>query len=146
MFFNWALRHEGVLWKWRYSSTHSLTSAIDGCEGSASHPGRFVSSERTPGTHWIGGWMGPRAVLDAVVKRKIPSPRRESSPRTQIVQPLAQRYTDWAITALTFHNYKDKHILTLCVVRSENYVTKQLLNMRSELFVILIQFHERVTW
>jgi hypothetical protein len=34
---------------------------------------------------------GPRAVLDAVVKRKIPSPRRESNP---IVQPLAQRYID----------------------------------------------------
>jgi hypothetical protein len=25
----------------------------------------------------IGGWVGPRAVLDAVVKRKIPSPHRE---------------------------------------------------------------------
>jgi hypothetical protein len=32
---------------------------------------------------------GPRAVLDAVVKRKIPSPRRESNPRTLIVQPVA---------------------------------------------------------
>jgi hypothetical protein len=40
--------------------------------------------------------MGPRAVLDAVVKRKIPSPRRESNPRTPIAQPVAQRYTDWA--------------------------------------------------
>jgi hypothetical protein len=28
---------------------------------------------REPGTHWIGGWVGPRAVLDAAVKRKIPS-------------------------------------------------------------------------
>jgi hypothetical protein len=44
--------------------------------------------------------MGPTAVLDAVVKRKIPSPRRESNPRTPIVQPVAQRYTDWAIAAL----------------------------------------------
>jgi hypothetical protein len=44
--------------------------------------------------------VGPRAVLDAVVKRKIPSPRRESNPRTPIVQPVAQRYTDWDITAL----------------------------------------------
>jgi hypothetical protein len=34
-------------------------------------------------THWIGGWVGPRAVLDAVVKRKIPIPRRESNPRTR---------------------------------------------------------------
>jgi hypothetical protein len=29
-----------------------------------------------------------------------PSPRRESNPGTPIVQPVAQRYTDWAITAL----------------------------------------------
>jgi hypothetical protein len=34
-----------------------------------------------------------RAVLDAVVKRKIPSPGRESNPRTAIVQPVAQRFT-----------------------------------------------------
>jgi hypothetical protein len=38
--------------------------------------------------------MGLRAVLDAVVKRKIPSPRRESNPRTPTVQSIAQRYTD----------------------------------------------------
>jgi hypothetical protein len=44
-------------------------------------------------THWIGGWVGPRAVLDAVVKRKIPSPRQESNPRTPIVQLVAQGYT-----------------------------------------------------
>jgi hypothetical protein len=29
--------------------------------------------------------VGPRAVLDSVVKRKIPSPRRESNPRTPII-------------------------------------------------------------
>jgi hypothetical protein len=35
--------------------------------------------------------VGTRAVLDAVVKRKIPSPRWESNRRTPIVQPVAQR-------------------------------------------------------
>jgi hypothetical protein len=60
-------------------------------------PGHFTPRERAPGTHWIGGWVGPRAVLEAVVKRRIPSPRRESNPRTPIVQLVAQRYTDWAI-------------------------------------------------
>jgi hypothetical protein len=30
---------------------------------------------------------------------KIPNPYRESNPRTPIVQPVAQHYTDWAITA-----------------------------------------------
>jgi hypothetical protein len=38
--------------------------------------------------------IGPRAVLDAVMKRKIASPRRESNPITPIVQPIAQRYTE----------------------------------------------------
>jgi hypothetical protein len=49
---------------------------------------------KIPGTHWIGDWVGLRAVLDVVVKRKIPSLCRESNPRTPIVQPVAQRYTD----------------------------------------------------
>jgi hypothetical protein len=80
--------------EWRYSSTHSLT-ALDGGEWSASRPGHFTSKERVPGTHWIGGWVGSIAVLDAVVKRKIPSPRRESNPRTPIVQPVAQRYRQY---------------------------------------------------
>jgi hypothetical protein len=78
-----------------------LTSVLDGGEWSASRPGRFIPRERTPGTHWIGSWVGPTAVLDTVVKRKIPSPRRESNPRSPIVQPVAQLYTDWAVTALT---------------------------------------------
>jgi hypothetical protein len=54
-----------------------LTSALDGGEWSASRPGRFTPRERTARIHWIGGWVGPRAVLDAVVERKIPSPRQE---------------------------------------------------------------------
>jgi hypothetical protein len=81
-------------WERRYSSTHSLTSALDGGEWSASLPGSFTPTERAPGTHLIGVWVSPRTVLDAVVKRKIPSPRRKSNPRTPIVQPVAQRYTD----------------------------------------------------
>jgi hypothetical protein len=57
---------------------------------------------------------GPRAVLDAVVKRKIPSSSRESNPRTPIVQPVAQRYTDWAITAqfvihIDLNNYMEQN-------------------------------------
>jgi hypothetical protein len=65
-----------------------LTSALNGGEWSASRPGRFTPRETAPGTHWIGGWMDPKASVDAVVKRKIPSPRRESNPRTPIFQPV----------------------------------------------------------
>jgi hypothetical protein len=90
-FFNQAPRHERAVGEWMYSSTHSLTSALDG-EWSALRPGRFTLRERAPGTHWIGGWVGLRAVLDAVVKRKIRSPSRESNPKIPIVQTVAQRY------------------------------------------------------
>jgi hypothetical protein len=50
---------------------------------------------------WLGGWVGPRAGLDVVKKRKIPSHRQVSNPRTPIVHPVASRYTDGAALALT---------------------------------------------
>jgi hypothetical protein len=42
------------------------TSALVGGEWSASRPGRFTHGERVPGTHWIGGWVNPKAGLDDV--------------------------------------------------------------------------------
>jgi hypothetical protein len=42
-----------------------LTSALAGDEWSPSGTGLF-----SPGTHWIAGWVGPRAGLDDVEKRK----------------------------------------------------------------------------
>jgi hypothetical protein len=92
-------RHEGLFGEWRYSSTLSLTSALDGGEWSASRPASFTPRGRDAGNHWVGGWLGSRAVRDAVVEKKIPSPRRELNPRTPIVQSVAQSYNDWAITA-----------------------------------------------
>jgi len=41
-----SLCREGVLGEWRYSSTHSLTSALDGVEWSASRLGRFNPTEQ----------------------------------------------------------------------------------------------------
>jgi hypothetical protein len=86
--FYWAQRHENVMGEWNHCSMHSSTSALDGDKWSALHSGRFPRRERASGRHWIGGWVGPSASLDAVVKR-FPSSRRESNPRTPIVQPVA---------------------------------------------------------
>jgi hypothetical protein len=47
-----------------------LTSALDGGEWSASCLCCFTPGETAIGTHWIGGWVGPRTGLDAVEKRK----------------------------------------------------------------------------
>jgi len=48
-------------------------SALDGSEVSSLRSGRFTPKERVSGTHWIGGWVGPRTCSDTVVKRKISS-------------------------------------------------------------------------
>jgi hypothetical protein len=44
----------------------------------------------SPGTHWVGGWVGLRAGLEAAEKRKyLPI----------AIQLAARRYTDWAFPA-----------------------------------------------
>jgi hypothetical protein len=61
-----------------------------GSGGTAPRPGRF-----TPDTHWTGGWVGPRAVLNTVVKIEVLSPPllpRESNP-TSIVTCLLLQMT-----------------------------------------------------
>jgi hypothetical protein len=45
---------------------------------------------------------GPQSRSGRGGEEKNSKPPQESNPRTPIVQPVAQRYTDWAITAL-FH-------------------------------------------
>jgi hypothetical protein len=47
-----------------------LTSALFGGEWSVSRLGRLTPGERTPGSHWIGSWVGPRAGLEEVEKKK----------------------------------------------------------------------------
>jgi hypothetical protein len=50
-----------------------LTLALDGGEWPVLHPGHFTPGVKTPITHWIGGWVGPKAGLHMVAKEKIPS-------------------------------------------------------------------------
>jgi hypothetical protein len=68
-----------------------LTLTLERNEWSVTRPGRFIPGEKSADTHWIRGWMGPRAGLDAVEKRNILH-YWESNPG---VQPAARRYTDW---------------------------------------------------
>jgi hypothetical protein len=55
--------------------------------------------ERTPGIHWIGGWVGPRSGLDDVKKGNI-LPVRDLNCDLSAVQSVASRYIDCAIPDL----------------------------------------------
>jgi hypothetical protein len=67
-----------------------LTSALE--RGVVSTTPRPLYPQERPGTHWTGGWVGPRAGVDVCEKSRPPT---GFDPRT--VQPVASRYTDWAI-------------------------------------------------
>jgi hypothetical protein len=51
---------------------HVLTLAVDGGESSASCPSCLTPRERDLNTHLTGGWVNPRAGVDAVARRKNP--------------------------------------------------------------------------
>jgi hypothetical protein len=58
-----------------------LTSTLDGGEWLASRSSHFTPGEKAPGTHRIGGWVGPRTGLDDVERRKtLPLPGLELRP------------------------------------------------------------------
>jgi hypothetical protein len=63
-------------------------------------PAALPNGERAPETHWIGGWVDPSAGLDDMEKWKFFTlPGLELQP--SVVQPVASRYTDCAIPALS---------------------------------------------
>jgi len=66
-------------WKSEGKAPCILNFVLHGGEWSVSSHGRFIPGEITRRTHWIGGWVIPRAGPDAVSKRKIPNPYRESN-------------------------------------------------------------------
>jgi hypothetical protein len=59
--------HEGTEGEWRYSSTLSLTSALDGRVWFTLRSCLFIPGKKTV-SYCTGGWVGPRASLDGYGK------------------------------------------------------------------------------
>jgi len=112
-----------------YNSALSLTLALDGVGGQRQALAAVLPGKR-PGTHCIGGWVGLRAGLDGCGKSRPPP---EFDPRT--VQPVASRYTDWAIP--------DHHLTYWVDLRVVVWVKKFLLG-RSQRVRIDVQLSEEV--
>jgi hypothetical protein len=109
--FNWAQRHEGILggggialhildlvtrWRWVVSFT----------------PGPLYPQVKRPWYPLVRrGWVGTRAGLDAVVKRNIPSPCRESNPDLRAHGPALYR---WTIPAPRFLCKRNKIVQSVC--------------------------------
>jgi hypothetical protein len=77
--------------EWMYRSIHFLPRHF-------SEVTVQFHEERAPGTHWIGGWVGPRTSLDDTERRRILTlPGLDLRPLAS--QPVASRYTDVHIAA-----------------------------------------------
>jgi hypothetical protein len=94
--------HQGLDGEYRYSSTLSLTSALDGGGWSKPRPGRFTPRKeiRYPFYRRLGESKG----RSGRVLKISPSPALDH----RAVQPVASHYTDWAIQA---HLYCCQHHL-----------------------------------
>ena len=62
--------------------------------GGQRHPPAALPLGKRPGTHCIGGWVGPKANLDRCKKSR-PPPGFDP----QTIQLIASRYTDYVIPA-----------------------------------------------
>ena len=56
-----------------------MTTALERGKGSTSRPGRFLPPGK-PGTHYTGGWVGPRASLDSCGKSFLTGIRSQDRP------------------------------------------------------------------
>jgi hypothetical protein len=88
--------HEGPKGEQRYSSTLSLTLALDGGGWSMPCPGHFTPELETqyPLYRRLGGSQGWSGWAQKI------SPPLGFDPRT--VQPVASRYTNWALYQLSY--------------------------------------------
>jgi hypothetical protein len=83
------------------SSAHSLNSALERGEWSASRPRRFSPRERDPDIHWIGG-CEPQSRSGRGREEKIFQPLPGLEP--PIIQPIVQCYaTELSRLLLLFH-------------------------------------------
>jgi len=88
-----------------------------------------------PGTHWIGGWIGPRAGLDAVVKTGIPSPCRDSNSRSSspLTRLQGDRNINW-LTAVTSWKF-------ITVIRKSRHFVRYLVQYTFTDFISVLMRH-----
>jgi hypothetical protein len=74
------LRHADAKGERKYSSYSFLTPTLDGEMDKVTFRPPFTLGERSPGTHWIGGWVDLRTGLETEAREEILCLYRGSNP------------------------------------------------------------------
>jgi hypothetical protein len=86
-----------------------MITALDGGEWPASEPDHF-----NPGTHWIRGWMGPRAGLESVKKILLPLIEVETRflirPASSLANIQHESFTMWYLTYHDTNSIRTRYI------------------------------------
>jgi hypothetical protein len=106
-----------------------------GVSGQHHAPAALYPWGKDPGTHWRGGWVGPRAGLDTEDRGKILCPCRGSNPDRPVVEPVVRHYTAWANPAPILLNY------TLSIVNTR--LTDAFCTSNVQLFNIVSVYDEK---
>jgi hypothetical protein len=99
---------------------------------------RFTPGERTPSTHWTGGWVGLRAGVDTEAREKTLS---SAGDRTLDMQSVARRYTEravkqnWTKAVSTLLRYRE------CVLKKFNILLKMPTDLHTS-FVVMTRLFE----
>jgi hypothetical protein len=89
----------------KYISYSFFTLTLQGVSGQRHPPAALYTWEWTYSTHWIGGCVGLKAVLDTETGGITHCLCRD---RTPVVQSIVRQYTDWATPADIFILSNDK--------------------------------------
>ena len=129
--FNPRTDHEGTEGERRYVSTLSLTSALDGGGWLTTRPDRFTPGKETR-YPFYGRLGGPQCQSGRVTKI---SPALGFDPRTG--HPIASRYTDYAIPALSSALLME---ILVVFLRLSKLIRSQYLKSGQESHVCLVYY------
>jgi hypothetical protein len=73
-------------------------------------PAALLQDKQPPGTHWIEGWVGPRAGLDGMIKRKNPCTWQQSNPGGPTRSLVATLTGTYSIS--NFHSVKAEPLIS----------------------------------
>jgi hypothetical protein len=87
-----------------------MTSALDGVNGQRHAPVELYPRERSPGTHWIGGWVGLRADVDTEARGKFFRFCRGSNLDRAVVLSVVRHYILTELPRLPLRSVGNKNV------------------------------------